>query len=247
MNIQLDRVNRDSKVPLYQQLYEILRGKIQNAEWKAGELVSPESELIEFYQVSRSTVRKVLDILVHEGLIYRQRGRGTFVAHPTLEQGMTRIISFTEDMTQRGYEPGTEVLFAGVVPAPVEIAQKLEVELGEELARIRRLRLADGEPMSVEDSYLIHRYCRDVLKHDYASNPLRGVLEQDYRIRLVRAKQVIRAILAPVDLAQLLLIKPRSALLFIERVTHSDQGIPIEFLRIYYRADRYSLYSELGN
>ncbi|NIS80155.1 MAG: UTRA domain-containing protein [Anaerolineales bacterium] len=247
MNIQLDRVNRESKVPLYQQLYEILRRKIQNAEWKPGDIIFPESELIELYQVSRSTVRKVLDILVHEGLIYRQPGRGTFVTHPTLEQGMTRIISFTEDMIQRGYEPGTEVLFAGVVPAPVEIAQKLEVEPGEELARIRRLRLADGEPMSVEDSLLVHRYCQGVLKHDHASNPLRRVLEQDYGIRLVRAKQVIRAILAPVDLAQLLLIKPRSALLLIERVTYSDQVIPVEFLRIYYRADRYSLYSELVN
>lgn len=245
--MQLERINRDSKVPLYQQLYEILRRKIQDAEWRPGDIIPPESEMIELYQVSRSTVRQVLDILVHEGLIYRQRGRGTFVTHPTLEQGMTRIISFTEDMIQRGYEPGTEVLFAGLVPAPDEIAQKFDVEQGEELARIRRLRLADGEPMSIEESHLIHRYCRNVLQHDYASNPLRKVLEQDYGIRLVRAKQVIRAILAPNELANLLLIKPRSPLLFIERVTFSDQGIPVEFIRIYYRADRYSLYSELGN
>ena len=79
-------------------------------------MMPPESELIEVYEVSRATVRQVLDMLVNEGLIYRQRGRGTFVTHPTLEQGLTHIRSFTEDMEQRGYEPGTEVVSSGFDP-----------------------------------------------------------------------------------------------------------------------------------
>jgi GntR family transcriptional regulator len=241
----VDSINRRSKIPFYQQLYEILRGKIVNGEWKPGDMMPPESELIEQYQVSRNTVRQVLDLLVQEGLIYRQRGRGTFVSHPTLEQTMLRIISFTEDMEQRGFVPSTEVLSAQIVTEPSDIAGKLHMDEGEELAVIERLRLADGEPMSVEKSFLIHRYCPNILRYDYARNPLRQVLERDYRIRLVHARQVIRAVMASDELAEILDIKMPSPLLFIERVTYSQDMFPVEYLEIFYRADRYSLYNEL--
>lgn len=240
-----ETVDRDSKLPFYQQLYEILRGKIQRGEWQPGDLIPTESDLIESYQVSRNTVRQVLDMLANEGMIYRQRGRGSFVAHPTLEQSMTRIVSFTEDMGQRGFNPGTQVLSASLIPADNDIAEKLNIPPGEQLACLRRLRLADGEPMSIEASFLVHRYCPGVLQHDYASQPLRAVLDKDYGIRITSAKQVIQAMLAPDDLADLLAINPNTALLFIERVSYSQGVTPVEFLRIYYRADRYSLFNEL--
>ena len=241
----VDSIDRRSKLPYYQQLYEILRGKIARKEWKAGDMIPPESELIETYNVSRSTVRQVLDMLVNEGLIYRERGRGSFIAHLTLEQSMTRIVSFTEDMHQRGFTPGTQVLSARLVPASKDIAERLQVPTGEPLACVERLRLADGEPMSIEESYLVNRYCPEILQHDYSHQPLREMLKQDYNIRLVNAKQVIRAIPAPTNLAESLEIRSRSPLLFIERISFSQTNLPIEFLRIYYRADRYSLYNEL--
>jgi GntR family transcriptional regulator len=239
------QINRASKLPLYHQLYQILRSNITGREWQPGDMIPPESELIERYQVSRTTVRQVLDILTNEGLIYRQQGRGTFVAHPTVEHGLVRIVNFTEDMRMRGCEPSSKVLFSGLVPAPQDIAEKLQVEPGEALARLERLRLADGEPMGVEESYLVHRHCPGVLQKDYVSNSLRETLVQDYDIRWTHARQTIRAILAPRDLAELLAIRPKSALLFVERVSFSQRNIPAEFLRIYYRADRYVLYNEL--
>lgn len=239
------QIDRGSKLPLYHQLYQILRGDIVRGEWQPGDMIPPESELIEQYQLSRTTVRQVLDMLSNEGLIYRQQGRGTFVAHPTVEQALVRIISFTEDMRQRGVRPGTEVLSSGLIPAPQDIAEKLEIAPGEELARLERLRLADGEPMSIEESHLVHRYCPGVLEGDYASNPLREALERDYGIRWTHAKQTIRAISASRNLARLLSVPPHSALLYIERVSYSQPNIPVEFLRIYYRGDRYTLYSEL--
>lgn len=241
----VDSINRRSKIPYYQQLYEILRGKIVNGEWKPGDMMPPETELIELYQVSRNTVRQVLDLLVQEGLIYRQRGRGTFVSHPTLEQTMLRIVSFTEDMKQRGFIPSTQVLSAQIIAAPSDKANKLQLDDGEELAVIERLRMADGEPMSVEKSFLVHQYCPNIFRYDYAHNPLRQVLERDYRIRLVHARQVIRAVMATVELAEILEIKIPSPLLFIERVTFSQDMLPVEYLEIFYRADRYSLYNEL--
>jgi GntR family transcriptional regulator len=238
-------INRASKLPLYHQLYELLRGDILSGRWQPGDMLPPESELMERYQLSRTTVRQVLDMLVNEGLIYRQRGKGSFVAHPTVEQTLIRIISFTDDMLQRGFAPGTRVVSSDLVPAPKDIAQRLEVEEGEELARLKRLRMADGEPMSVEESFLVHRLCRGILEGDYALNPLREALLQGYGIRWSHARQIIRGILATRDLARMLSIEPKSALLFIERISYSQENVPVEFLRIYYRADRYSLYSEL--
>jgi GntR family transcriptional regulator len=241
----MNGLSRESKLPLYQQLYDIMRGELTRGQWKPGDMLPAESELMQRFGISRITVRQVLDMLVRDGLIYRQQGRGTFVAHPTIEQTQVRIVSFTEDMHQRGFRPGTEVLEAGLVPAPTDIAAKLAVEPCEELAHLRRLRLADDEPMSIEDAYLVHRYFPGVLSGDYTTSPLRRTLEEKYGVRLVRAKQVLRAVMAPRDLARLLSVRQGAALLFIERVSFSAQGIPVEFLRTHYRGDRYVLYNEL--
>jgi len=121
----------------------------------------------------------------------------------------------------------------------------LQVAVGEELAKLERLRLANGAPMAIEEAYLVHRYCPGVLEGDYSVAPLRVTLERSYGIRLVRARQVIRAIAATSRLARLLAVKPRDPLLYIERVSYSQHDVPVEFLHIHYRADRYSLYNEL--
>ncbi|MDD5367967.1 MAG: GntR family transcriptional regulator [Anaerolineaceae bacterium] len=242
----MELINRKSKLPYYQQLYDILRKKIANGEWKPGDLIPPESSLIDQYQVSRNTVRNVLDMLVKEGRIYRQRGLGSFVAFPTFEEALVHIVNFTEDMRQRGFQPSSRILSCELIPAPEDIAEKLMVPAGEELACLRRLRIADDKPMSIEEASFVHRYCPGVLnRHDYTRVSLRESMEADYGIRWQRAKQAIRAINSTKEQAHLLGIPAGSALLFIERVAYSDQDIPMEFLRIYYSGDRYSLFNEL--
>lgn len=238
-------LNPASKLPLYQQLYELLEGRIRSGEWKPGDMIPPESELIGRYAVSRITVRKVLDMLVSEGLIIRQRGRGSFVAQAKLEHGMTRIVSFTDDMRQRGLTPGTKIIFAGLVPAPRAIAEALSVPEGEELARIDRLRLADGEPMCVEESFLIHRRLPGILRHDLVNNSLREIKQREYGIRWSRARQTIQAMPAPAEIARLLSMRTGAPLLYFERVTYSQDAVAMEYLKIYYRADRYIIHNEL--
>ena len=241
----MDPLNRRSKLPLYQQIYAILRAELMRGELRPGDMIPTESELMERYQVSRITVRQVLDMLVNEGLIYRQRGRGSFLTHPPIQQSLTHIISFTEDMRRRGFQPGTQVLSAHLLPAPDDIAGPLGAEPGTELAHIQRLRLADGEPLAVEDSYLIHRFCPGILAQDYATRSLRETLAHVYGLYNVRATQTIQALNADRQLASVLSVKAGAALLFLERVSLSDQNVPIEFLRIYYRGDRYSFMTDL--
>jgi GntR family transcriptional regulator len=241
----MNSIDRQARLSLYHQLYEILHEKILLGELKPGDQLPTENELIEQYRVSRITVRRVLNMLVQEGLIYRQAGRGSFVAHATLEHGLSHIVSFTEDMRRRGFEVSTRVLFSGLVAAGEELAKKLDVPVGQELARIERLRLADGEPMCIENSHFVHRYCLGLLDHDFSVESLREIKIQKYGIRWIRAQQTIRAINAPRELAELLGIKKNAALLFVERVSFSQDNVPVEFLQAYYRADRYAFYNRL--
>ena len=164
----IEGINPYSNVPLYQQIYEILHEKIIQNEWKPGTLVPPESSLMETYDVSRITVRKAFDLLVQDGLVYRKPGKGTLVAHRKLEHNLSRIVSFTEDMKQRGFQTRTKVLLSGVGKATEHIAQALHIAPDEELAYLKRLRMADDEPMCIEESYLIHRYFQGILDHDFS-------------------------------------------------------------------------------
>jgi len=238
-------ITRTSKLPLHHQLYDLLRGMIRSGDWKEGQMIPTEPELINQYGVSRIVIRQVLNRLVNEGLIFRQQGRGSFVAERRLEEGLSRIISFTEDMRQRGLTPKTRVLFNGLVPAPEDIAEHLGIQAGDELARLERLRLANDEPMSIEEAYLVHRYFPGVLNEDYALIPLRQSLQQKYGVQITRARQIIRAVQATAEQARLLTAQGKSPLLLIERISFSEQDQPVEFLRIYYRGDRYSLYNDL--
>jgi len=241
----LTQVARHSKTPYYHQVYEALRSRIVSGEWPPGHMLPPESELTTQYGVSRITARQALQVLVKEGRIYRERGRGSFVAHPTVEQSLVRIVSFSEDMEQRGFKAESQVLSAELIPAPKEVAALLSIEPGEELVRIVRLRLADGEPMSVEHAHFIHRFCPGLLDHDLHDQSLRELMEERYGIRWLRAKQTIRAVSASTEMASRLNIKTKVPLLEIERVSFTQDDIPAEFLRADHRGDRYTLYNEL--
>ena len=193
-------INPVSKMPLYQQIYDIVHGNIMNGEWKPGDMIPPESELIEEFHVSRITIRTVLDMLAKEGLVRRERGRGTFVAGLSLEHALTHIISFTEDMRTRGFEAKTRMIASGLMPAPPYVAAKLNIPDGEELVHLDRLRIAGDTPMCVENSYLVHRYCPGILKYDFSVNSLREVKARDYNIKWAYARQTIQAILSTPEL-----------------------------------------------
>ncbi len=241
-----DVINPDSKLPLYYQLYQVLYNRILQGHWQPGSPLPSEHELVEHYRVSRGTVRQALDSLVREGIINRQQGRGTFVAHPTIEQGANQMITFGEDMRRRGFEPSSNVLFSGLLNASENIAARLKVPVGEELARIERLRLADGEPMTIEESFLVHRLCRGILRHDYSKLSLRNTLQQEYNQYLVRGEQVVRALPASAEIADWLkLPQGQRVILYIERVSFNQFEETIELLRLYHRGDRYMLQNEL--
>ena len=239
-------LDRSSSLPLYHQLHVHLRKRILGGEWKAGDLFPRDVDLEQMYGVSRITVRKALDALVDENLIARQRGRGTFVTDPSYRSEAGNLFSFTDEMKRRGLKPSSEVLDIQYRPVSEHTAEQLGVEVGEELAGLSRLRLGDGEPQCVEKVWLVHRYCPRILDHhDFSKASLTEVLEEIYHIRLSRAVQTVSALIPTRTIAKQLELRGNQPVLFVERVTYSQADIPIDYRRIYYRADRYALKQEV--
>ena len=149
------RVDSLSAVPKYYQLSEILRQKIENNEWRPHDPIPPERELEALYNVSRTTVREALNYLANQGYIYREHGRGTFVARPKMQHSLHLLHSFTNDMKTRGISAGQRILELGCVSPSNRIRQQLELSPEmEQVMRLERLRYADGEPIGIHIAYL---------------------------------------------------------------------------------------------
>ena len=238
------RLDRNSKVPLHQQLYEIMRSLLDGDQYSEGSHFFTETELIDIFDISRNTVRQVLSRLSDEGYIIRERGKGTTVARPGLQQSLEKIVSFTDEMNRRGMKPETILLSQESHKPDQSQIKELRIKSDTDLVCIRRLRLGDHIPICIEESYLVREYFPHLEDYDYANYPLKKTIESMLNSRLDFARQKIKAIPATQEIANLLKVNLHAPLLYIERVTYTG-NIPVEFLKIYYRGDRFTLYNEL--
>lgn len=196
-----------------------------------------ERDLASRFDVSRLTVRRALDRLEQEGLVYRVQGSGTFVAAPRIAKSV-ELTSFSEDMRARGLQPGSSVLLSEAITAGVRLGAKLRVSPPDELLHIRRVRTADGEPMALEDVYLNPRLVPG-LSWDEGNESLYRILETNYGLRVEWAEQSIRASVLEPDQAAILHAPSFSPAFFVSRVSFDAQDRAIEYAESTYRGDRY--------
>jgi GntR family transcriptional regulator len=226
-------------LPRYYQLKEILENRLQSGEFQPGEQFPTDDCLCDEYGLSRGTVRRAVDMLVEEGRLRREQGRGTFVTVPQLVPISFRLASFDEEMRQRGLEPRTKLLHIKVLPASQQIAKELGLRAGEEVFEIVRLRLANGQPMAIETRYLSHKLCPALINEDLENQSIHNLLIDKFNIPLVRARHTIEArVLTPQE-ALLLQTQPGSACFFIHRITYTEQNQPVTSFSIIYRGDQY--------
>jgi GntR family transcriptional regulator len=234
---------RDGLGPRYEQLYRHIAAAIGDGRLEPGSQLPPERDLAELAQVSRVTVRNAVAALVGDGLVEQRRGAGTFVRlqAPRLEQSLSSLTSFTDYMLARGKTSTSVVLSQGLFyPAPEE-SLALGVPGTERVARIERLRSADGVPMAIE---------RSSLPHDILPDP--GLVETSlYSVLRGRAGAPTRAIqrITALNLgardADLMRLPEGTAVLRIDRTGYLASGRPIEFTRGLYRSDIYDFVAEL--
>ena len=238
-------IQRGSPIPLYFQLKEIMRAKVQSGEWQPGSLIPSERELCQQYGLSRMTARQAITELVTEGVFYREQGKGTFVSRRKIRQQLEQLTGFTEDMSARGQRPSAKVLSAQMCPADEASAEQLRVAPGESIFCLQRLRTADGEPLAIEHSKINFRGCEGLVHDDLEQQSLYRTLEDKYGLPLAEAEQELEAGLAGEEEARLLNISVGSPVLFTRRTTYTERNQPIEYATSVYRGDKYKFFTRL--
>jgi len=227
-------------MPKYHQLAVLLREKIDNGEWQPRSAIPSERQLESLYGISRTTIREAIDILVRQGYLYREHGRGTFVSPEKLQKAMLELTSFSEDLIRRGIRPGQIIRsLEWVVPNP-KILQKLELPAGASVLRIERIRLGNDTPIGLQTSYLALKEGQDItLEEMEANGSLYSILQEKLRIIPSEADETLEVTLATREEAFLLHIEEGAPLLLSERVLFAQDRRPVEFVKILYRGDRY--------
>jgi GntR family transcriptional regulator, N-acetylglucosamine utilization regulator len=232
-------------LPLYQQLKAAILQEIQAGRWKPGDRLPTEDELIARFRVSKITVRQALRELAQMGYIRRAQGRGTFVLHPPLEEGPRELTSFTGEMRGHGRVATSRVIDQSVVPAPADIASRLDLAPGAPVFRLQRLRLADGEPMGLQTAYIPLALVPDIESLSFVDASLYEVLAARYSLRPAAAREAHRAVPVPDDAALLLQVPAGSPVLSAERLTTLADGRPLEYVHSIMRGDRYKVVLDL--
>ncbi|WP_229745854.1 GntR family transcriptional regulator [Rhodococcoides trifolii] len=232
---------RDTAVPKHEQLRAILLHRCTK-ELQAGDLMPSERKLMEDYGVSRITVREAIGQLVNEGHLVRVRGKGTFVASRPV-QSRLHLASFSEEMRNQGLTPTTVVLFARLEDTSAATTRALRLANGEKAYHIKRLRLADGEPVSVDDAWYSATALPGLIDRDLSSSVYETVATH-YGLTIDRAEQTVSATAADNDTATLLGTKRGAPVLYFDRVSFCGTE-PLEHTESWYRCDRYQLSMEV--
>lgn len=237
-------LKKNVPLPLYYQIEEYLKQKIEEKEFEVGKMIPSERELSERFEVSRMTVRQAVTNLVNAGVLYREKGKGTYVAEKKIEQPLKGLTSFTEDMKRRGMTSSSLLLAFDVIEAPRDVRKKLDLSEEGKVYCIQRIRIADDKPMAIETTFMP----QELLPHlteDIVHGSIYQYVEHDLGMAISQARQIIEARAADEEEAEYLNISPHSPVLHIERKSFLAQSVPFEIVKSTYRADRYKFITDI--
>lgn len=238
-------LDKASPVPLYFQLRTAIEEMIDSGQWPPETLLPSERELCERFQISRITVRQALAELVQKGRLVRSHGRGTFVADAQLRRDLFPLIGFSEDIRRHGQVPGTQVLRFELAPSSPVVTRALQIDPAEKIVLLRRLRLANGQPLGIETAHLPIGLFPGIFEANLEDRSLYELLRQRYGVVPTRANQQWQAVGCSAADARLLRVRKASPVLSIVRTTFDQNGRPFEHVECFFRGDKYVYYAEL--
>ena len=235
----MEPIDKTSPIPYYLQLAEILRRELaeRGSAQQVHQLPS-ENELAALHGITRATVRRSLDVLERDGWVYRKKGKGSFAAVRRVEHDLTQLVSTTEYMRERGWLLTTRVVSLDRLPALLKIAHALELPDGTLCYRLCRLRVVDGQPVSLQTSHLPAALCPDLEDNDLTGSLYR-LLETRYDLRLWTGREILRARCTQPHEQQLLAVPHCTPVMDMERISYAVNGQPVEYLEAVWRGDRY--------
>jgi len=237
--ILMQRISRSSYKPIYQQICDLIREKINSGELSPGNRVWSDHDIMEKFHVSRNTAQKAIETLVNEGIVSRVQGKGSFVAQPKVDYGLQRLISFTEETFGKGLKPTSKVICFNREHPNYKHANNLRISEDDWVYKLERLRLADEYPIAHQISIIPEELCPGLQRYDFSKQSLYEVIEKDYKHILSWQKIIVRPIVASDSIAKMFDIIPQTPLLHTDSISYLAGGTPIESNRNIYLSERY--------
>jgi len=236
-------LDRQSLIPLYLQLKELLASQILSGQLQPGDALPSERQLCEEFELSRTTVREALRELGDEGLIRTVPSRGAFVEAPHFDLTIrVSLAGFTKDVRREEMVPSSRLLDASLIMSPPsDLVEAMDLRPGDEVVRLERLRLVNNVPLALHVAHLNHRLCPEILQHNLAEGSVFQLLRGEYGLNLAYAEEYVHAALADEWELELLNLAHPAAVLRAERTTLLDTDEVIEFSRAVYCGEWYRL------
>ena len=253
MSLHIDRLgyvlDRSGPVPLYHQIKQWLSGRILSGELAPGTKLPDEFEICDLLGVSRGVVRQALTELCYEGLLNRQRGRGTFVSTPKRAEGLiSGLRGLADDVALRGEEVESKVLVLHEIPAGETVARSLDLALGEPVVELERVRAIQGEPHVLVTTYLPAKVVPGLIRLNLnGAVSLYRILREEYNLQIVSAVRRVEATVAGSREARLLGIKRGAALLVLRNVGYAAGRRPLDYFVAFHRGDQSAFEAELSS
>ena len=239
-------LERTNPLPLYYQLKEVLKQQIRSGHLAPHTAIPSEPELVANYHVSRATVRQALSELVHEGLLYRQHGKGTFVCEPRVQQTQSELTSLTEEIQRRGKRPGGLLLVSELIRGSEAVRKQLSLIDTEQTIRLERLRTANDIPIAYEVDYLPYPRAASIYQRakELSDGSLYNLMNSE-GLNPYIVEQKIRVGTATVREAELLRIPPGEAGLHFTSTAFDLTGSPIEYSETFFPGAQYDFHVTL--
>jgi len=235
------KFSAESEMPLYLQLASYFKIQIQAGVLEPGSQMIPEKVLCEVLDISRTTVRQAMNLLVKEGLLVRYQGKGSFIADEKVKRSINYLYNFSEDMINMGITPSSLVLvneIREIKPGDFKFEHLKLPGRQKKMFYLKRIRCADGEPLLVEETYIPYYLCEGIENYDFSKTSLYYVLKERYKLNLFRAKETLEAIVIDKNLSDLLGCKSNVAGYKISRFSYLESGFVFEYTSSITRADK---------
>jgi len=240
-------LNRESVLPLYHQIKEEIREQIARNEYKADERIPSENELAATYKVSRNTAKQAIAELVDEGILFREQGRGTFISAKKVLHGVSGHLSFSQEFGPNGGQLTSRVLSQEEMHASTDTAHSLGIPERAPILVIRRLRLLEGKPFSLQISFIPKELCPTLLMHDFNMESLFNVLSHDFNIVPHRTEEYLECKPASDYESEPMNVPLGTPLFLLNRTTYGIDGRIIESVRTYMPTDRVTFHFQRVN
>ncbi|MCL6479001.1 MAG: GntR family transcriptional regulator [Peptococcaceae bacterium] len=239
-------IDKSSVIPVYYQLAKIFEQDIRQGFFLPGESLPPENKIAQQYEISRMTVRQAISELISMGLVYTQKGKGTFVAKPRLDNVYFELGDSREEIKKRGMTPDIKLLQARIVRADEKLAAKLAVPQGTRCLYYRFTLSADGEPLVYETKYIVYTKQKPILETDLNDSSLSNLVSAHSDRMPVTCKRVLQAAIVNEEEAAVLGVDRNTPVFLVEQTIYDVENNPIGWGKSVYRGDRYKLTSYEG-